>query len=255
MNSSFPRKLCALAFLAIAGCGDLFADDAQPIRIALFDDAGASGAGVPRVTEILSRTGSFKITKVTGAQLAAGALKDADVVIFTGGSGSKEAASLGEAGREEVREFVRNGGGYVGICAGAYLACSGFSWGLGILDARTVSSKWRRGSGKVEIEVTPEGEALTKLPAARREIRYGNGPILKAAGRTDLPPYEPLAWYRTELAENGTPAGVMVNSPALVRSTFGKGRVLISSPHPEQTDGMEDAVERAVRWVAERPRP
>jgi hypothetical protein len=28
-----------------------------------------------------------------------------------------------------VREFVREGGGYCGICAGAYLACSNFSWG------------------------------------------------------------------------------------------------------------------------------
>ncbi|MFM9148181.1 MAG: BPL-N domain-containing protein [Verrucomicrobiota bacterium] len=39
--------------------------------------------------------------------------------MFTGGSGSAEAEGLGVAGREEVRKFVREGGGYVGICAGA----------------------------------------------------------------------------------------------------------------------------------------
>ena len=75
------------------------------------------------------------------------------------------------------------------ICGrGAYLACSKFSWGLGLLDAQTVSSKWRRGAGQVQIEFTPAGQQLTTLPAAQREIRYDNGPILKPArrGRTDV---------------------------------------------------------------------
>ena len=44
----------------------------------------------------------------------------------------------------------------------------------------------------------------------------------------------------------------MVNSPAMVAGTFGKGRVIFSSPHPEQTDGMEDFIVRAVKWTAGR---
>jgi len=44
----------------------------------------------------------------------------------------------------------------------------------------------------------------------------------------------------------------MVDSPAIVRGVFGKGRVISSSPHPEQTDGMEGFAEAAVRWVADR---
>ena len=31
---------------------------------------------------------------------------------------------------------------------------------------------------------------------------------------------------------------------------FGKGRVICSSPHPEQTVGLEKFAESAVRWVA-----
>ena len=241
----------ALTLLAAASL-HLGAADASPIRVALYDDAGAFGKGVPRVTELLGKTADAKVTIVKGEEIAGGVLKDFDVVIFTGGSGSKQATGIGEAGRTEVRKFVENGGGYIGICGGAYLACSGFSWGLGVLDAKTVSSKWKRGVGDVQIEVNAEGAKTTGIPARQQPIRYANGPIIKPAERPDVPDYEPLALFRTELAENDTPKGVMTNTPAWVRGTFGKGRVIISSPHPEQTAGMDAWVEHVVRWVAGR---
>jgi hypothetical protein len=233
----------------------ILAETAPPIRVALYDDDGAFGKGVPRLSEILAHAGGFQVTIFKAADVAGSVLENKDVVIFTGGSGSKQGNALGDAGREAVVKFVQSGGGYLGICGGAYLACSKFSWSLGLLDAQTVSPKWRRGAGQVQIEFTPVGQQLTTLPAERREIRYDNGPILKAAGRTDLAPYEPLAFFRTELAENGTPVGAMVNSPAMVQGRFGQGRVLISSPHPEQTPGLEVAVEHVVRWLGTGKKP
>lgn len=237
------RTVISLLLLALAR--GLVAAEIPVIKVAVYDDKGATGKGIPCVTEIMGKTADIKLTKFKGADIAAGGLKGYDLVMFTGGSGSAEAGGLGEKGREEVREFVRNGGGYVGICAGAYLACSGFEWGVGVLNAKTVSSKWRRGQGEVKIEGEAFGEKLSD-----RGIRYSNGPIIKADVRKDLPEFEVLLAFRTELAENDTPVGVMVNAPAMVRSTYGLGRVFTSSPHPEQTAGLEPIVEKAVRWVA-----
>jgi glutamine amidotransferase-like uncharacterized protein len=232
-----------LAFLLlILGLG---AAEVPVIKVAVYEDKGATGKGIPCVTEIMSRTDDIKLTRLKGADIAAGGLRGYDLVMFTGGSGSAEAAGLGEKGREEVRDFVRNGGGYVGICAGAYLACSGFEWGVGILNAKTVSSKWRRGQGEVKVEGEAFGDKLTD-----RGVRYANGPIIKADVRKDLPAFETLVSFRTELAENDTPVGVMVNAPAMVRSSYGLGRVFTSSPHPEQTAGLENLVVQAVRWTA-----
>lgn len=244
------KQFVALCWLATTLAVAATAADPKPIRVALYDDKGAAGKGVPRVTELLGKTTDIKVTKVKGADIAAGVLKDFDVVVFTGGSGRAEADAVTEKGREEVRQFVRGGGGYVGICAGAYLACSGFSWGIGVLNAKTVSQKWRRGVGDVQIEVTPLAKETLGLTAEQRSIRYANGPIIKPDTRTDLPAYETLAHFRTELAENGTPAGAMVNTPAIVRAAFGQGRVITASPHPEQTEGLDSFVEQAVRWTA-----
>jgi hypothetical protein len=195
---------------------------------------------------------AMKLTVVKGEDIRAGVLKDFDVVIFTGGSGSGQAKGIGEAGRQEVRQFVEHGGGYVGICAGAYLACEGFSWGLKILDAKTVSPRWRRGSGTVKMELTDEGRRILGDQPGLFDVRYVNGPIIQPSTNAAIPDFKPLALFRTELAENDTPKGVMINSPAAAAGTLGRGRVITFSPHPEQTDGLEGLVIRAIEWVGRR---
>lgn len=228
----------------------LFAQEKRDsVRVALYDDKGSYGQGVPRVSEQLRKAQGVEVTLVKPELIQSGGLKDFDVVIFTGGSGSKQAEALTPAGVEAVRKFVDSGGGYIGICAGSYLACKGYSWGAGLIDAKTVSSKWRRGRGTVQLEMTEKGQKILGFEKMA-EVRYVNGPIIKGAGDDALPDFEPIAFFRSELAENDTPKGVMVDSPAIVVGSFGKGRVLCSSPHPEQTDGMEGFIERAVRWVA-----
>lgn len=239
--------LSCILFAAIAAQ----AED-KPIRVALFDDNGSFGKGIPSVSEQLGKAPGFTVTKLKGPQVGDGTLKNEsfDVVIFTGGSGHKQSEAIGETGLAQVKGFVEKGGGYVGICAGAYLACEGFSWGVKILDAKTVSSKWKRGVGNVKIEATDKGRELLGFPAGQLDIRYANGPIYKAAGSPAIPDFEPLALFRTELAENDSPKGAMVNAPAMVAGTFGKGHVICSSPHPEQTAGMEGFIVHAVKWTA-----
>jgi hypothetical protein len=228
------------------------AADATPLRIALYDDAGSTGKGVPKMKEHVGKIPGMKLTIVKGDDIRAGVLKNFDVVIFTGGSGSKQAEGIGEAGRKEVKEFVERGGGYVGICAGAYLACEGFSWGLKVLDAKTVSSKRRRGEGTVKMELTDEGRRILGERAGQFDVRYVNGPIIQSSSNTGIPDFKPLAFFRTELAKNDTPVGVMINSPAAAAGELGKGRVITFSPHPEQTDGLESFVIRAIEWVGQR---
>ena len=228
----------------------LLGQNAEPIRVAIYKDKGVGGQGVPRVTEQLTAAGGFEVVNVNGEEVAKGALANFDVIVFSGGSGSGQGKSLGEAGRKNVQQFIRDGGGYVGICAGSYLACTNYSWGLKILNAKTVSPKWRRGRGQVEMEIAPAGVEATGLEAGKKQVRYVNGPIIEPANVEGLPAFETLAYFRTELAENDSPAGIMVDSPAIARSIYGKGRVIISSPHPEQTDGLENFSASAIRWAA-----
>lgn len=72
--------------------------------------------------------------------------------------------SLGEKGLDVIRDFVAEGGGYIGICAGAYLAAQivivpGEPEGLGIIDIKNVR---RRGFGmrKIYLKEHPISKGL-----------------------------------------------------------------------------------------------
>lgn len=241
-------KTLAIAIAFLLSTNFVFAGE-KSIKVALYDDRGSSGKGVPCVCTELGECAGVQVTKVSAAQIRGGVLKDFDVVVFTGGGASTQAKTLGDEGRANVRQFVENGGGYMGICAGAYLACNGFDWAVGVLDAQIVSPKWQRGMGTVEIELNPDGQKLLKQTGKNFEVKYENGPII-THGKGSLPEFKTLAVYRTEKAENGSPVGAMVNSPAIVTSTCGKGRVIVISPHPEQSSGAESMIPAAIKWLA-----
>lgn len=222
----------------------------RPLKVGVYAGPGAPKSSSDAVLNVLRPFTEVNAEALTGEEVATLDLSAFDVLVFPGGSGSSQSKGIGEAGQEKVRAFVKNGGGYVGICAGAYLACSNFSWGLGILNAGTVSNKWRRGQGIVEVESTGANPEILGKVNGIFKVRYNNGPILQPGGRTDLPAYTSLVLFRTEMALNETPVGVMVNSPAQAVSTFGRGRVFVSSPHPEGTPGLENLIPRAVFWAA-----
>ncbi len=195
---------------------------------------------------------------VRGVDIRAGMLDEFDVLLVPGGSGSKQAAMLEAEGREKVREFVRSGGGYFGICAGGYLATCGYDWSLAILDAKTIDTKhWARGKGNVKIELQPKACELLKASDPAIDIFYANGPILARGQRDDLPDFETLAEYRSEVKKEGVPGGVMPNTPAAVRGSYGHGRVIVFSCHPDipqegVTPNLVDWLPRAVYWAANR---
>jgi len=227
-------------------------DKVRPLKIAIYEGDGSGDKGVQSVTKRAEQLPGAKVTAVKAAEMGTRDLSEFDIVIFSGGSGSAQSKAIGDAGRKNVREFVERGGGYLGICAGAYLACAGFDWGLGILNAKTVSNKWKRGGGMVRAELTDTGRTLFGNVDGKFTIRYNNGPIIQPLGRADLPAYQVAALFRTELAKNGTPVGVMVDSPAAVFAPYGKGRVITISPHSEDTPGLENVIPRALAWLSVR---
>lgn len=223
----------------------------KTLRVAIYDGPGSGDGGIENVSDRAAQLPGARITRLTPSDVGSVDLKaNFDVIIFSGGSGSGQAKAIGEEGRAAVREFVRDGGGYVGVCAGAYLACSNFEWGLGILNARTISGKWRRGRAFLELSPESAGEPIFGKVAEPFKVRYANGPVIKPMGRDDIPPYTTVFTFKTETAENDTPQGIQIGSPAMAVSTFGKGRVFISSPHPENTPGLEHIIPRALIWAS-----
>ncbi len=230
--------------------------DQGSIRVAIYADEGSPKA--PDLIEGCLGTlpDKFHLVRVTAEQIRQGALANFDVIAQGGGRASLQAEALGDDGREKIREFLRKGGGYVGICAGAYLAAADRPYYLRIINARVVDREhWARGGGDVQIRFTDEGKVNLRQESPVVQIRYNQGPLLARDSHADLPSYTELAVYETEIAKKGAPEGVMKGTSAMVSAPFGNGRVFLSSPHPERTPGLESILQSAVLWVAKRDTP
>ncbi len=246
-----------LSDLAMAAGGpDVLVSDARPddaIYVAIYDAGGVGGKGPGNLEHDLRPIPNIVLRRVGVAEITGGVLKQFDVVIAPGGSGSKQARALGDDGCRAIVEFVENGGGYAGFCAGAYLASNNYTWSLKIIDADVIDRKhWKRGTGQVKIELTGEGRRLLSDEPGLIDIRYANGPILAPAQDANIPDFKALAHFRTEINKNNAPEGVMKDTPAVIVGRYGHGRVFCSSPHPESTEGLEPLVRQAIRWSAGR---
>lgn len=225
------------------------AGDGQVVRVAICDDNADPAKGPKNLLRILTPGAGFAATRVTSQQIREGVLDGFDVVIMPGGSGSKQAERLEQAGRERICDFVRSGGGYVGICAGSYLASSHYEWSLGLINARVWDrAHWDRGGGEVRLRMTDPGAQLLGLGGSV-PCHYNQGPLLVPDDEADLPGYQVLATFETEVATKGAQPGSMTGTHAIIRSTFGEGRVICYSPHPEVTDGPNGLIASGVAWA------
>ncbi len=220
----------------------------RPLRVALYEGPGSGDGGVEAVSARVAMIPGSVVIRLKPEEIATTNLTPFNFVVFSGGSGSAQAKAIGEKGLQNVRTYVHNGG-YLGICAGAYLATAGYPWSLGILNAKTIQP-WQRGAAFLKLELTDEGRNKFGDVKDNFLVRYHNGPVIEPANKPDLPPYEVEAWFRTEAVRDGDPKGVMVNSPAVVSGIYGKGRVLTISPHPEDSRGLENFVPHAMAWLA-----
>jgi glutamine amidotransferase-like uncharacterized protein len=223
----------------------------KTIRVAIFSDAGVTKAGVTQVERCLPESQGFEAKLITAEQIRDGALKDFDVLIHPGGTASKQGETLGDRGRGAVKKFVERGGGFIGICAGAYLASAQYKWSLGVLNAKVIDgAHWARGEGDVKLRLTSAGQKALQPEKESCTIHFENGPLLGPGKKDNIEDYEALATFETEMRKNDAPPGIMKGTTAIARGKYGKGRVVCFSPHPEKTPGREVFLQSAVRWAA-----
>lgn len=240
---------------AIVAENTLIDPDDDRLCVAIYDGAGAGGDSQGRLFE--QQLAGCRVERLGPEDMRAGCLEAFDAVVFPGGSGSGQAKAIGPKGRENVRSFIGGGGGYIGVCAGAYLALDNYDWSLRLLPLDSFDrSHWRRGNATLAIELEHAGVSLFPEAQEHMDIEFRQGPLMRPSeemgGRE---PAEVLAWFKSGVGRNGANPNTMIDTPAIVRGRFGQGRVLLFSPHPEKTEGLEEWLRTAIDWSSEATEP
>lgn len=135
-----------------------------------------------------------------------------------GGRSLERAYRRVKGNRPLIREFVRSGGRYLGVCMGGYLADG---WrGYGILPPGVEADPY---VGSPGADVTTRADTIVDVqwrrPLARRPMFFQDGPLFR------VPVESPGTTVLGRYAATGEAAALLCR--------FGRGWVAVCGPHPE----------------------
>ncbi|MFB3765188.1 MAG: BPL-N domain-containing protein [Methanotrichaceae archaeon] len=202
-------------------------------------------------------------------------LAKSNVFVMPGGSMHLSSFASEEdaiAGIKNIQDFIWNGGGYVGVCAGATEALIGNPYPhLDLVDASYHSDwfmpadpaagdwEWRTLIGPLYLEIEAPGHPVmfgygqqSSCPdlGPLVPIDYFGGPSVFGIGSS----VTVLARYRAPI--NQVPCDRVKEiwgSAAIVSSEFGSGKVVLFGPHPEWSEPCHRMYAQALYYAATKP--
>ena len=219
--SGSQRALTGVRDQSINSAGDL-------PKVAIYQDRGVWSVGYEHLTMFFIEHGfdyeAIDARDIRGGYLAA---NNPDILVMPGGQSWTYLDSLGEAGAIAVRDFVAGGGGYVGICAGAFYAISDRDggaatgpYGIGLLTGTAYDGTAHRTppfrSGMMSFDMD-----LSSFPTIMRIVLLGGPSMLYSDDEADAKQVRVVSRFQ------------QVVQPAMILFEYGDGRVFLSGPHLE----------------------
>jgi len=234
------------------------ADDGRLLRypkIGIYAGAGTSHSWLWFV-EAFDRMGFHDLDFLDESRLRSRGLKDLDVLAVSGGDTFAVAEALGEEGARRIEAFVRQGGLYIGSCAGAYLPLRSSKTPLNLFNyvnvkitnlAKTLPEPTRMAYKFC----TAYGCDFVFHPVREEVILRSNGvspfggshgiaaPMYGGPSMTATQEVEVLAYYENFtdktlfLVDETVARDTMIDRAAVVRSRMGEGTFVLFGPHFE----------------------
>jgi glutamine amidotransferase-like uncharacterized protein len=243
--------LVVVALAAFIGCVGPGVNDTsvKPLKVAVFVGNGARNIGSFRWLQITARAKNVVAIPVDGELVKKGALDSVDVFVMPGGSSVLEAKTLGQVGRDKVKEFVKNGGRYIGTCAGCCLLMEPASHHPNML--HMIPFKFGPSGGKAEMSIAFNDRAKELAGIIGKErVRYSEGPVPLPSTPVEGANVEVVATYNSDINTKGANARPsMAGKAAAIAGTYGKGRLFVFTVHPESDENDHYLLKGAFRYL------
>ena len=193
--------------------------DLSDTSVAIYIGAGVLGSSALALRNMFLWMNAT-VSVVDGFQFRNGTLDSFDIIVFPGGSAVSFRDSLQSKGLDLVRDFVRNGGSYFGICGGSLFATNAV---LGLFN------------GSYSNSINGTEIYLTEMHVNQNST----GPDLSTEPESYITMYWGSAYFYSDDMSNVIPICTYPSNdrPGMIASTYGEGTVFLSSPHPEYEEG------------------
>ena len=203
----------------------------KKIRTGFFVDDGSRGGGVFMIARLLYYAPQLDVTLLNGKDIRDGKLDELDLLVIPGGSSATQFKMMGKDGAAKVREFVKKGGSYVGVCAGFHctlnrpdrVALLPYTYING-----TSGLQW-----PLAIDISEKGAKILDVAPGRYRVFYSRGPISRKGEAWEHGSAEVLGIYKNSVGLPGRKHYDYTNHPAILFGNHGKGKVAATSFHPE----------------------
>ncbi len=224
----------------------------QSADIALYSDAGCWEEST-HALENMFQWMDYSVTLVDAEYINKEDLDNFKILCIPGGDMYQYAQDISAGGKENIRNFIRDGGGYIGICGGAYFASEEVIWRGSQLLMTPLGIFQGTAEGPIDeiapypdyemckVNIVDSTHPITESEPDSVWILYYWGPVLIPDLPTDV---EILGSYD------------VTNQPAMLVFDYGQGRVFIIGTHPEieedserdNTDFADELDDRGSDW-------
>lgn len=229
---------------------------ANPVRTAVFVGIGPMGQSSTELVRYVARSPELDFRAVDAEDIRNGALRGVDLLVMPGGGSAHILEDLGrKEGFEEVKRFIREGGSYIGICAGAVILLSDPTRpanGMGIVPFERLGSSGA--DAMTSLKLTESGAKALGMDRNEFECWYSGGPFMKALDPTGWPgmKMEPWGEYARNVEDEDGRGQKMKGTVAIIGGGYGKGKMAVCACHPEFHHSSDRLVEGMFRYCTGR---
>ena len=215
------------------------AENSPKVKVGLFLDRGCRGNGALQWARLLAHCPQLDLMLLDAKDIRNGKLDGLQLLVCPGGGSARQIAAMEPDGVARVKQFIEDGGSYLGICAGSYNAMNR----EGRLALLPFDYNYAA-AGKLAdlaIEFNEEGAKLLGIKPGRHIARYNGGNVMKPTEPTDkMSDAQVLAVFKSSVSNYDRKPYNFMDTPAAVFGHYGKGKVIITSFHPESYESTHD---------------
>jgi len=197
--------------------------------VALYSDLGTWEESV-QAAEKMFQWMNYTVALVDADYINTKGVENFSILCIPGGDMYQYAQDISSKGMDNIKDFVRNGGGYSGICGGAYFASERVVWQANQLPMTPLGVFPGTADGPIneivpypnytmcKVDILDPTHPITQSEPDSTWMLYYWGPVLvpnKDANVTILGKYD------------------RVNQPTMMAFDYGLGRVFLIGTHPE----------------------
>jgi glutamine amidotransferase-like uncharacterized protein len=204
-------------------------------KIALYSEKGADKRCVLSTTKMFEWMG-YDVTLIDADSVNNTILEKYNIICFPGGDMYQYSQNISTEGLEKIRNFIRTGGGYIGICGGAYFTGEKIFWQGNQLPMNSLAIFPGITRGPIDeiapfpnckmckINIVNTSHPITQPESDTTWICYCYGPMFLPNEGAEI---EILGRYEIS------------DQPSIAAFEYGMGRVFIIGTHPEFEEDSE----------------